>query len=87
VLIMLGALTNRMEIGLWILAIGPNITVIHRILHTWKQTQSAGLDAKPSAPSVGGKSTADTPHLRQNVALDVAAQSPALTRSVGGGRS
>ena len=40
VLMILGALTNRMEIALWILAIGPNITVVHRILHTWKQTRT-----------------------------------------------
>jgi phosphatidylglycerophosphate synthase len=39
VLMILGALTNRMEVALWILAIGPNITVVHRILHTWKQTK------------------------------------------------
>jgi phosphatidylglycerophosphate synthase len=39
VLMILGALTNRMPLALWILAIGPNITVIHRIIHTWKQTK------------------------------------------------
>ncbi len=39
-LMILGALTNRMEVALWILAIGPNITVVHRILHTWKQTKT-----------------------------------------------
>src|SRR6202142_4328369 len=39
VLMILGALTNRMAFVLWILAIGPNITVIHRILHTWKETK------------------------------------------------
>jgi CDP-diacylglycerol---glycerol-3-phosphate 3-phosphatidyltransferase len=87
VLIMLGALTNRMEIALWILAIGPNITVIHRILHTWKQTRSADLGAKPSgAPPAGGKSMADTPR-RPDSALGVNTGSPALTRSVGGGQS
>jgi CDP-diacylglycerol--glycerol-3-phosphate 3-phosphatidyltransferase len=40
VLMIIAALTNRMEIALWILAIGPNITVVHRILHTWKQTKA-----------------------------------------------
>ena len=40
VLMILAALTNRMEVALWILAIGPNITVVHRILHTWKQTKT-----------------------------------------------
>jgi CDP-diacylglycerol--glycerol-3-phosphate 3-phosphatidyltransferase len=41
VLMILGALTNRMEIALWFLAIGPNITVVHRILHTWKHTKAS----------------------------------------------
>jgi len=41
VLMILAAFTNRMEVALWILAIGPNITVVHRILHTWKQTKSS----------------------------------------------
>jgi len=40
VLMILAAVTNRMEVALWILAIGPNITVVHRILHTWKQTKT-----------------------------------------------
>jgi CDP-diacylglycerol--glycerol-3-phosphate 3-phosphatidyltransferase len=85
VLIILGALTNRMEIALWILAIGPNITVVHRILHTWKQTLRTDLDAKPSATSSAsgaGKSSA-----RQDGALEVHTGRPALTRSAGGGRS
>ena len=41
VLMILGALTNRMQLALWLLAIGPNITVVHRILHTWKHTEGA----------------------------------------------
>jgi hypothetical protein len=41
-LIILAALANRMGLALWILAIGPNITVIHRIIHTWKQAEAAG---------------------------------------------
>jgi len=84
VLTMLGALTNRMELALWILAIGPNITVIHRILHTWKQTRSADVGVKPtSSPSSdAGKSS-----LRQDDALGVTSRGPVLTRSAGGGRS
>ena len=39
VLMILGALSNRMPLALWILAIGPNITVIHNIVHTWQQTE------------------------------------------------
>jgi CDP-diacylglycerol--glycerol-3-phosphate 3-phosphatidyltransferase len=38
-LMILCALVNRMPLALWILAIGPNITVIHNIIHTWQQTK------------------------------------------------
>lgn len=38
-LMILSALVNRMPVALWILAIGPNITVIHNIVHTWQQTE------------------------------------------------
>ena len=56
-LMILGALFNRMPVAIWILAIGPNITVIHRILHTWKQTkQSAAAEAVPAAPAQPGSS-------------------------------
>jgi phosphatidylglycerophosphate synthase len=41
-LIILAAISNRMGLALWILAIGPNITVIHRIVYTWKQAEAAG---------------------------------------------
>jgi len=81
-LTMLGALTNHMEIALWILAIGPNVTVIHRILHTWKQTRSADLLAEEVKASLKGKSS-----LRQEDAIKVHSGSAALTRSAGGGRS
>ena len=67
VLMIVGALANRMSPVLWILAIGPNITVIHRIVHTWMQTEgvkrsaakeatrsAAGLAANPVANSVAG---------------------------------
>lgn len=39
VLLTLGALSGGMSIALIILAIGPNITVIHRIWHTWVETE------------------------------------------------
>jgi len=38
ILMIIAALANKMPLGLWLLAIGPNITVIHRIIYTWKQT-------------------------------------------------
>jgi len=37
VLMIIAGLANQMELALWILAIGPNITVVHRIVHTWQQ--------------------------------------------------
>jgi CDP-diacylglycerol---glycerol-3-phosphate 3-phosphatidyltransferase len=52
-LMILGALTNRMDVALWILAIGPNITVVHRIVHTWQQTKGEGLPATKASPSSG----------------------------------
>jgi phosphatidylglycerophosphate synthase len=50
-LMILGALTNRMDVALWILAIGPNVTVIHRIIHTWQSTKGEGLAPVPSPTS------------------------------------
>src|SRR5580704_6144285 len=73
VLMILGALTNRIDIALWLLAIGPNITVIHRILHTWKQTRGSAL--QPISIKVD---TGKTPETRE--------ASPLLTRSAGRGR-
>ena len=73
VLMILGALTNRIDVALWLLAIGPNITVIHRILHTWKQTR--GSAPQPVSMKVdSGK----PPEARE--------AAPLLTRSAGRGR-
>jgi CDP-diacylglycerol---glycerol-3-phosphate 3-phosphatidyltransferase len=83
-LMILGALTGRMPIALWILAIGPNITVIHRILHTWKQTErgSAGIgDSASCAAMVASASSAQT--LSNQGAHQPHAQ--VLTRSAGRG--
>jgi CDP-diacylglycerol---glycerol-3-phosphate 3-phosphatidyltransferase len=38
-LMILGTVLNRLPIALIILAIGTNFTVIHRIYHTWKETE------------------------------------------------
>ena len=43
VLMIIGALSNRMAPVLWVLAVLSNITVIHRIIHTWRETRE--LDA------------------------------------------
>ena len=45
-LMILGALVNRVPIALFILAIGSNLTVMHRIWHTWNQTERRSAAAE-----------------------------------------
>src|ERR1700719_4588053 len=88
VLMILGALVNRMPIALWILAIGPNVTVIHRILHTWKQTKSHDASTTPS-PVSREKSLPATPQASFKAKASTAAHAAPdiLSRSAGRGRS
>jgi CDP-diacylglycerol--glycerol-3-phosphate 3-phosphatidyltransferase len=37
VLLIIGALSNRMAPALWVMAIFSNLTVIHRITYTWRE--------------------------------------------------
>ncbi len=39
VLIIIGALMNRMGPVLWIIGVLSNVTVVHRCIYTWQQTQ------------------------------------------------
>lgn len=39
VLLIIGALFDRMAAVLWVIAVLSNITVIHRMLYTWQQTR------------------------------------------------
>jgi CDP-diacylglycerol--glycerol-3-phosphate 3-phosphatidyltransferase len=61
VLMIIGALANKMAPALWLLAIGPNITVIHRIVHTWREMQAGRLvevvpvDVAPAAAELQKK--------------------------------
>jgi CDP-diacylglycerol--glycerol-3-phosphate 3-phosphatidyltransferase len=48
VLIILGALFNRMAQVLWVTAVLSNITVIQRIVYTWQETKRL-KDAQPEA--------------------------------------
>jgi phosphatidylglycerophosphate synthase len=74
-LMILGALVNRMPVALWILAIGPNISVIHRIIHTWKQTK----DTSPAQIPV--QSPASTsPRVPQPVEVKAAREAPKQPR-------
>jgi CDP-diacylglycerol---glycerol-3-phosphate 3-phosphatidyltransferase len=82
VLMILGALANRMPPVLWILAIGPNITVIHRIVHTWKQTK----ETAPAARTAPTLAPSPSP-LQANLARGVRPASPHfLSRTAGRGR-
>ncbi len=47
VLVIIGALFNRMAPVLWILAVLSTITVIHRTQHTWRQTQLIEASVDP----------------------------------------
>ena len=53
VLIMIGALMDRMAPVLWVIAVLGNLTVIHRMIYTWRETkqlENAQLRAVASAP-------------------------------------
>jgi CDP-diacylglycerol--glycerol-3-phosphate 3-phosphatidyltransferase len=53
VLIIIGALTNRMGPVLWVIAVFSNVTVIHRMIYTWQETrrlEEAQLRAVKDAP-------------------------------------
>jgi CDP-diacylglycerol--glycerol-3-phosphate 3-phosphatidyltransferase len=39
VLLIIGALSNRMAPVLWVIAVFANVTVIHRMIHTWQETK------------------------------------------------
>lgn len=79
-LMILGALANRMPLALWILAIGPNITVIHNIVHTWQQTERGRRPLEDAQSVLGIAPTRLRPNLRPT------ADPPrVMTRSAGRG--
>ena len=47
VLVILGALLNRMAPVLWVIAILSTITVIHRMRYTWTRTQDPPVSIIP----------------------------------------
>jgi CDP-diacylglycerol---glycerol-3-phosphate 3-phosphatidyltransferase len=85
VLMIIGGLANQMGLALWILAIGPNITVIHRIVHTWSQTEGR----LPKATEVSKESAVGREAGAVRVAPRVSNEPPperrVLTRSAGRG--
>jgi len=63
VLMIIGAFANRMPLALLILAIGPNITVIHRILHTWSETEGRLRQQKRAAAEAAAEQVSGAPIL------------------------
>jgi CDP-diacylglycerol--glycerol-3-phosphate 3-phosphatidyltransferase len=56
VLIILGALFDRMAPVLWVIAVLSNVTVIHRMIYTWQETrrlEEAQLRAVPRVETAG----------------------------------
>ncbi|MGC4051530.1 MAG: CDP-alcohol phosphatidyltransferase family protein [Paludibaculum sp.] len=49
VLLIIGALFDRMAPVLWVIAVLGNITVIHRMMHTWDVTKAMDLAAEQAA--------------------------------------
>ena len=58
VLLIIGALFNRMAPVLWVMAVLSNLTVIHRIVHSWKESRKlAEVEASdPVGAAETGKS-------------------------------
>jgi CDP-diacylglycerol--glycerol-3-phosphate 3-phosphatidyltransferase len=49
VLIIIGALFNRMAAVLWVIAVLSNVTVIHRMRYTWQEARRLESEEKPAA--------------------------------------
>jgi CDP-diacylglycerol--glycerol-3-phosphate 3-phosphatidyltransferase len=80
-LMILAAIANRMPIALWILAIGPNLTVIHRILHTWKQTKDGQLPLAGSESHAGASASHTKPQISIPAVQSRNTSPPILTRA------
>lgn len=61
VLLIIGALFDRMAAVLWVMAFLSNLTVVQRIVHTWRESRRVGEAAEAPAPpeeaSVDSEST------------------------------
>jgi len=65
VLMILGALGDRMAPVLWLLAIGPNITVIHRIIHTWRELRAGNTVKLVPARPQGQEAQKEEPERKE----------------------
>lgn len=52
VLIIIGALTDRMAAVLWVMAVLSNVTVLHRCVYTWRAMRARQMHEKAVPPSV-----------------------------------
>jgi CDP-diacylglycerol--glycerol-3-phosphate 3-phosphatidyltransferase len=66
VLLIIGTLFNRMTAVLWVIAVLSNLTVVHRIVHTWKETTRIG-QSPAEAPAAQGAKAKSSGGLQQNV--------------------
>lgn len=57
VLVIIGALFDRMAPVLWVIAILANITVIHRMMFTWQETKHLEDAQLRAIPTSSGKAT------------------------------
>jgi CDP-diacylglycerol--glycerol-3-phosphate 3-phosphatidyltransferase len=58
VLLIIGTLFNRMTAVLWVIAVLSNLTVVHRIVHTWKETTRIGQSPAEAPAAEGAKAKA-----------------------------
>lgn len=58
VLLIIGTLFNRMTAVLWVIAVLSNLTVVHRIVHTWKETTRLGQSPDEAPAAAGAKAKA-----------------------------
>jgi hypothetical protein len=78
----LAALANSMPLALWILAIGPNITVIHNIVHTWQQTERGRQSLSEAQSALATAAARQSP---PGIARQSREAPPVMTRSAGRG--
>jgi len=50
VLIIIGALFNRMAPVLWVIVALSNLTVVHRVIHTYREARRLEAETAPAAP-------------------------------------
>lgn len=58
VLIIIGTLANRVAPVLWVIAVLSNLTVIHRIVHTWQETERLGQAPEAASEAARAKAKA-----------------------------